>query len=107
MDHCDGWLDITKKIFPGRNYHKILIDFEKIQASVSLMNFMKQSGRPTDEVNMFIAEINRMGVDPQEVRKIYETIFLYIPCLIVCNSRSRPELVQSHQVNTDDSYRGA
>ena len=74
MDHCDGWLDITTKIFPGRNYHKILIDFEKINASVSLMNFMKQSGRPTDEVNMFIAEINRMGVDPLEVRKIYETI---------------------------------
>jgi len=66
VDHCDEWLNLTQNIFPGRNYHKILIDFEKINAAVSLMNFMKQSGRPTDEVNSFIADINRMGVDPLE-----------------------------------------
>jgi len=68
-DHCDEWLKLTQQIFPGRNYYKIWIDFEKINASVSLMNFMKQSGQPTEEVNQFIADINRMGFDPLDFAK--------------------------------------
>ena len=68
-DHCDEWLKLTQQIFPGRNYYKIWIDFEKINASVSLMNFMKQSGQPTEDVNQFIADINRMGFDPLDVRR--------------------------------------
>jgi len=93
MDHCDGWLDITKKIFPGRNYHKILIDFEKINASVSLMNFMKQSGRPTDEVNMFIAEINRMGVDPLEfaIQEVDQSLCKAIKSTLMIATEAREE----------------
>ena len=67
MKLCEQWLSLADKIFPGRSYPKILIDYEKINSAVSVMNDMKMKGTATGEVNAFIAEINKMGEEPLDV----------------------------------------
>ena len=71
MVHCDEWFKVTGKLFPGRSYSRVFMEFENINASVGLMNWMKQNWKPTPEVNLFITEINKMGVEPVAVRNIY------------------------------------
>ena len=68
MDHCDEWIKLSEKLFPGRSYPRILVDFEKINAAVSVMYEMKQTFQPTAEVNSFISDINKMGIEPLNVR---------------------------------------
>merc|ERR1712106_504402 len=67
--HCNNWLEQTQKIFPGRNYIKVMIDFERINSAVSVMHDMRRDGHPTEEVNSFIAEINSMGIEPLDFTK--------------------------------------
>lgn len=64
LDHCEEWIKLSQKLFPGRSYPRILIDFERINAAVSVVYDMKQNFRPTAEVNTFISEINKMGIEP-------------------------------------------
>ena len=54
-----------------------MIDFEKINAAVSVMYEMKQAFQPTAEVNSFISEINKMGIEPLNV-SIHNTYWVLI-----------------------------
>ena len=67
MDHCNEWVKVTRKLFPGWSYSRVLIEFERINASVGLMNWMKQNCEPTADVNSFISEIFKMGIEPVAV----------------------------------------
>eukprot|EP00092_Neocalanus_flemingeri_P013011 GFUD01014021.1.p1 GENE.GFUD01014021.1~~GFUD01014021.1.p1 ORF type:complete len:502 (+),score=117.10 GFUD01014021.1:107-1612(+) len=69
MDHCDEWFKLTESLFPGRSYSRVLIEFEKVNAAVGLMNWMQATWKPTAEVNLFIGEINKMGMDPVNMLK--------------------------------------
>jgi len=69
LDHCNEWINLSQKLFPGWSYSRILIDFEKINAAVSVMFEMKQTFQPTAEVNTFISEINKMGIEPLNFTK--------------------------------------
>ena len=73
MDHCDEWIKLTEKLFPGRSYPRILIDFEKINAAVSVMYEMKQAFLPTADVNSYISEIIKMGIEPLNVSRYIDT----------------------------------
>jgi len=64
MNHCYEWLNLAGKLFPGRSYARVFIEFELVNAAVGLMNWMRQNFLPTDEVNLFIAQILKMGVEP-------------------------------------------
>eukprot|EP00092_Neocalanus_flemingeri_P066580 GFUD01081132.1.p1 GENE.GFUD01081132.1~~GFUD01081132.1.p1 ORF type:complete len:127 (-),score=24.97 GFUD01081132.1:182-514(-) len=69
MDHCDEWFKLTESLFPGRSYSRAMIEFEKINAAVSLMIWMQATWKPTAEINLFIGEINKMGMEPVNMLK--------------------------------------
>jgi len=67
--HCDSWLSLMNKLFPGLSYKWALLMFEKVNASVSLMTFRKMRGDPAEETNAFIMEIANLTVEPINMMK--------------------------------------
>ena len=57
MNHCYEFLNLAGKLFTGRSYARVFIEFEPVNAAVGLMNWMRQNFLPTDEINLFIAQI--------------------------------------------------
>ena len=74
MNHCYEWLNLAGKLFPGRSYARVFIEFELVNAAVGLMNWMRQNFLPTDEVNLFIAQILKMGVEPVNVSIFFSNV---------------------------------
>ena len=74
MNHCYEWLNLAGKLFSGRIYARVFIEFELVNAAVGLMNWMRQNFLPTDEVNLFIAQILKMGVEPVNVSIFFSNV---------------------------------
>jgi len=64
LKYCSEWLELSEKLYKGRNYQRLLIQYERMNAAVSLMLAMKQNSKPVDEVNAFINQIVKMSYDP-------------------------------------------
>jgi len=62
--HCKEWIQLSEKLYRGRNYGRIHINFEMMSAAVALMLCMKQNCYPVSEVNSYITEIVKMASDP-------------------------------------------
>ena len=58
-----------KEIF---TYESALMEILKFIFSVSLMLWMKQAGKPSDEVNNFINKIVQMSKEPIEVLRKWQ-----------------------------------
>ena len=95
IGHCDAWLALYSQLAPGWSYQWALVMSEKVNASTSLMLWMKQEMWPSDQVrtsicsgemlawnlmnyhlyhsvfqvNSFITEICNMAVEPVRVSK--------------------------------------
>jgi len=64
LKYCSEWLELSEKLYKGRNYQRLLIQYERMNAAVSLMIAMKQNSKPVDEVNAFINQIVKMSYEP-------------------------------------------
>lgn len=64
---CSEWIELSEKLYKGRNYNRLLIQYEMMNAAVSLMQWMKENGKPSDEVNDLINKIVQMSREPIEV----------------------------------------
>jgi len=49
--HCEAWLELSQKLFPGRSYQGIWMEYERSNAVVSLLLAMKEANYPTEETN--------------------------------------------------------
>merc|ERR1711963_1258146 len=67
IQYCSEWIELSEKLFPGRNYERLLVQYERMNATVSLMLWMKQNCKPNDEVNILINEIIQMSQQPIEM----------------------------------------
>jgi len=67
IQYCSEWIELSEKLFPGRNYERLLVQYERMNAAVSLMLWMKQNCKPNDEVNILINEIIQMSQQPIEM----------------------------------------
>ena len=50
IGHCDAWLALYGQLAPGWSYQWALVMSEKVNASTSLMLWMKQEMWPSDQV---------------------------------------------------------